>query len=280
MSVQSRIKPAQRATAVTALAGATPQTGAGNAFPVIDAEIGTLSATVYAQATTSTLTIAPKWQARNSVGAGTWLDVYLPNNAANVAQVTGTGSAVAATRSIAAPMPICSAMEARCVVVTGVETAAAGDEFSVSYNYRETLMQRRPIISAGKIAVTALTGAAPQAINGNALAMGDCQPGTVMALVYAKATTNLLTITGKWQVTNTPNTSGSWIDARLPNAPADVVIVTGTGSAVTSTRYVVAPDSIYGYRFARYVLTSGVGVGGGLGVDEGQISYQHMRPFS
>jgi len=67
--------------------------------------------------------------------------------------------------------------------------------------------------------------------------------------VYAKATTNLLAITGKWQVRN--SASDTWIDARLSHGPIDVAIVTGTGSAVTSTRFVEAPDSVYGYRFAR-----------------------------
>ena len=100
MSVQSRIKPQARGVTTTALAGAAPQTGAGNAFSVVDAQPFTLSATVYGQATTNTLTITPKWQARNTVGAGTWYDVFAPNNAANVVMVTGTGSAVAGSNGV------------------------------------------------------------------------------------------------------------------------------------------------------------------------------------
>ena len=276
MSVHARIKPTQRTTGVVALAGAAPQTGAGNAFPVVDAELFTLSATVYAQITTSTVTATAKWQARN-ISGGTWYDVYGPNGAAHVTMVTGTGSAVSATRSIAAPRAVYSAMEARCVVVTGVDTAATGDEFSVSYNFRESLMGRRPII--GPVAtVTALSGAAPQTGAGADVTMGDLQPGTLCAFVYAKATTNLLAITGKWQVRNAAG--GTWIDARLSHAPADVAIVTGTGSAVTDTRFVEAPDSVYGYRFARYVVTTASASGGGLGTDEFSIKYQYMRPFS
>lgn len=276
MSVQSRIRPTQRGTGTTALAGAAPQTGAGNAFKVVDAELFTLSATVYAQITTNTVTATAKWQARNAA-SGTWYDVYGPNGAANVIMVTGTGSAVAATRSIAAPRAVYSAVEARCVVVTGVDTAAAGDEFSISYNFRDTLMERRPIIGPAAT-VTALSGAAPQTGAGDSVTMGDLQPGTLCAMVYAKATTNSLAITGKWQVRN--SATGTWIDARLGHAPADVAIVTGTGSAVTDTRFVEAPDSVYGNRFARYVVTSTGATAGGLGTDEFSIKYQYMRPFS
>lgn len=279
MGVQTRIRTAQRGTAVTGFTGAAPQVVNGNAFPMSAPEFGTLSATAYALAGTANITITGKWQARNTVGSGSWYDVYLPNGAAQVTFVTGTASAV--TRSIAAPRAIYTAMEARYILTSGVEAGGglAVDEASVSYNFRDTLYQRRPILSYLKTAVTGFTGAAPQTLTTGGVSTGDLQPGTLCAFVYAKATTNTLTITGKWQVTNTPNTSASWIDAREPNSPTDVTIVTGTGSAVTDTRYVTAPDSVYGYKFARYVLTTGVGVGGGAGVDEGRIEYQYMRPF-
>jgi hypothetical protein len=276
MSVHARIKPVQRTTGVTALAGAAPQTGAGVAFPVVDAEAFTLSAEVYAQATTNNLTITAKWQARNA-STGSWYDVYGPNGAAHVTMVTGTGSAVPATRAIAAPRAVYSAVQARCVVVTGVETAVEGDdEFSIAYNYRDTLMHRRPIIGPAAT-VTALSGAAPQTGAGASVTMGDVQPGMLCAFVYAKATTNLLAITGKWQVRD--SATGTWIDARLSHSPADVAIVTGTGSAVTDTRFVEAPDSVYGHRFARYVVTTASASGGGLGTDEFSIKYQYLRAF-
>ena len=66
-----------------------------------------------------------------------------------------------------------AAMEARCVVATGVGVATTGDEFSVSYNFRNTLQQRRPIISAKKTAVTAVVGAAATVVAGPVVAMGD-----------------------------------------------------------------------------------------------------------
>ncbi len=278
MSVQSRIKPQARGVAVTALSGAAPQIGAGNAFSVVDAQPFTLSATVYGKATTDTLTITPKWQARNTVGAGTWYDVFAPNNAANVVMVTGTGSAVAATRSIPAPRAVYAAMEARCVVATGVASASTGDEFSVSYNFRNTLQQRRPIISAKKTAVTAITGASGSSIVGPVVAMGDLEPGTLSVLLYAQATTNTLTLTGKWQVSLKGTAGDTWYDAMTVNDAANVLLVTGTGSAVNTTRFVEAPDSVYGYRFARYVLVTG-GTTASTG-DEYSMSYQFMRPFA
>lgn len=278
MSVQSRIKPQARGVTTTALSGAAPQTGAGPAFAVVDAQPFTLSATVYGQATTDTLTITPKWQARNTVGAGTWYDVFAPNNAANVVMVTGTGSAVAATRSIPAPRAVYAAMEARCIVATGVGVATTGDEFSVSYNFRNTLQQRRPIISAKKTAVTAVVGDAATVVAGPVVAMGDLEPGTLSVLLYAQATTNTLTLTGKWQVSLKGTTADTWYDAMTVNDAANVLLVTGTGSAVNTTRFVEAPDSVYGYRFARYVLVTG-GTTASTG-DEYSMSYQYMRPFA
>lgn len=160
MSVHSRIRSNQRGTSVTAVTGAAPQTVAGNAFPMFDAEPFTLSAMGYAKATVNTLTLTGKWQARN-VASGTWLDVYSANNAANVAQVTGTGSAVSATRSIAAPRALYSALEARFIFTSGVGSGSGlgSDEASVAYNYRTALYRLRPIVSAKNTGVVAITGA-------------------------------------------------------------------------------------------------------------------------
>lgn len=123
--------------------------------------------------------------------------------------------------------------------------------------------------------VTGLTGAAPQALNGSTVNMVPIAVSTLSANVYAKATTNTLTLTGKWQVSDDGST---WRDAYYAGRPSNVIIVTGTGAAVTDTINVAAPDGVYGKRYARFVLTSGVGVGGGAGVDEGSISYNWMAP--
>lgn len=280
MSVQSRIKSNQRETAVTAVSGSAPQTVAGNAFPVWTAELFTLSALAYTKATVNTLTLTAKWQARNSVGTGTWLDVYTANGAANVAQVTGTGSAVTATRSIAAPRAVYTAMEARLLITSGAASGSGlgSDEASVSYSYRDALFKLRPMISVKATGTTAITGASGTTVAGPTMIMGDVQPGTLMVLLYAQATTNTLTLTGKWQVSNTGTSGGTWYDAPLANNAANVTIVTGTGSAVNSTRFVEAPDSVYGWKFARYSLVTG-GTTAGAG-DEYSMSYQHLRPFA
>lgn len=119
--------------AVTAVTGASGTTVGGNALPMNDVEIGSLSALTYLQATTSTLTLAPKWQV--SADGSTWRDAKLPNNAANVVLVTGTGSAVAATVAVSAPDAVYGWAYARIALVTGGTTASTGDEYSFSYNY-------------------------------------------------------------------------------------------------------------------------------------------------
>lgn len=118
--------------------------------------------------------------------------------------------------------------------------------------------------------VLGLTGAAPQTGAGNSQQMIDVEVGTLSALVYAKATTNTLTITAKWQVSADNST---FYDVYASNSAAFVAQVTGTGSAVTATRAIAALDSVYGWRYARMVVITGTGVGGGVGVDEYEISY-------
>jgi hypothetical protein len=126
---------------------------------------------------------------------------------------------------------------------------------------------------------TAISGAAPQTVTGNALAMMSPDgngslavvPGTLSAKVVANITANTLTLTGKWQVSSDGST---WINcANAPQNPAAVTLLTGTGSIVTTTVSVPAPDVVYGWAKARFVLTSGAAAGGGAGVDEASISY-------
>lgn len=138
MALNSYLKTNVQGTGTTALVGAAPQTGAGNPLSAVAKRValGSLSARVYAQATTNTLTITGKWQVKESAG-GTWLDCFASNNAAQVVIVTGTGSAVASTRVVEAPDGAYGWPFIRYVVTTGVATAAAGDEFSVGYNYRQ-----------------------------------------------------------------------------------------------------------------------------------------------
>lgn len=125
-------------------------------------------------------------------------------------------------------------------------------------------------------AVTGFTGAAPQSVNGNIVVMNKVDNSTLSAKVYALATTNTLTVTVKWQASDD---GATWVDcASSPQNAANVALATGTGSAVTATRIIPAPVGVYGKRYARVVAVSGVGVGGGLGVDEASMSYNYRLP--
>lgn len=121
---------------------------------------------------------------------------------------------------------------------------------------------------------TGFTGAAPQTVAGATLATVGISLaiGSLSANVYVKATTNTLSLTAKWQVSSDGST---WNDSLPSNGAANVILVTGTGSAVTNTVCLPAPDSVYGKRYARLIVISGTGVGGGAAVDEAKISYNY-----
>ncbi len=100
MSLQGRIKQGQLPSGVQGFTGAAPQEVDAAKLSIVgnNIDIDSLSAVVYTKATTNTLTLTVKWQV--SKDGTTWRDCYGSNNATLVAQVTGTGSAVLATRSI------------------------------------------------------------------------------------------------------------------------------------------------------------------------------------
>jgi hypothetical protein len=118
------------------------------------------------------------------------------------------------------------------------------------------------------VATTGFSGAAPQTVAGATIAVRD--KINLSALIYAKATVNTLTLTAKWQVSLDGST---WRDVYGPNRATNVVIVTGTGSAVTDTIVVQAPEAVYGYPSVRCIVVSGVGSGSGAGSDEASITY-------
>lgn len=124
--------------------------------------------------------------------------------------------------------------------------------------------------------VTGVTGAAPITVAGKALDSGLASI-CVGARVYAKATTSTLTLTAKWQVLD--DDGATWLDVVESNNPANVVMVTGTGSAVTATKFLSAPLAVTaGNRQARVIILSAVGVGGGAGTDECSIAYDYRSP--
>lgn len=119
-----------------------------------------------------------------------------------------------------------------------------------------------------------LTGAAPQTGVGLAVSAAFAQTGSLSARVAVTATVNTLTLTGKWQVCDDGT---NWYDCFPSNNAAQVTIVTGTGSPVSSTRRVDAPSAVYGHRSARYVITSGVGVAAGAGSEDYAIGYDYRE---
>lgn len=134
---QAYVRTNQKALGVTAFVGAAGTVMAGNAINLNEVDDGSLVALVYAQATTNTLTLAAKWQALDWADGTTWRDIVDSNNPANVALVTGTGSAVAATKYVSAPSGAYGAFkQVRCVVVSGGAAAGAGDEFNIAYGWR------------------------------------------------------------------------------------------------------------------------------------------------
>lgn len=249
----------------TALSGAAPQTGAGNKLDMSRIQPGTLSAKVAATATTNTLTITGKWQVSDN--ASTWYDADLANNAADAVMVTGTGSAVAATRQIDAPAAVYGARWSRVVVVTGVASAGAGDEYTIGYDYRARATG--PIVAPPAVpgATTALSGAAGTVVGGASLSTAKVEPGTLYAHVYAKAGTASLVLTGKWQVSADGST---WIDCVLPNSAVNVALVT---AAANVTQRISAPNAALGKRYCRFaIVTSGATAVGGS-TDEYSIGY-------
>lgn len=129
-----------------------------------------------------------------------------------------------------------------------------------------------------KHAVTAIaattnfpSGAAPKALAGNKLVMAKVQSGTLSAEVTVTAATSTLTITGKWQGSNDGST---WVDCFASNFASNVVLTTGTASAVTVN--LAAPAGVYGYRYARIYLVTGVG--SATTGDLGGATYNYREP--
>jgi hypothetical protein len=113
-------------------------------------------------------------------------------------------------------------------------------------------------------------GAAPRYIYGNVRNTQTIKDGSLVAVALASATTNTLTISGIWQVSDDNST---WINVVPQNNAARVAQVTGTGVAVTSTVAYEAPTAITSFKYVRFALASGVGVADGA-ADGGTIGYR------
>lgn len=96
-------------------------------------KVSNLTALVSVTAATSTITFTGQWQVSND--GSTWVKAAASNNAAYVTIATGTAAIV--TEAFDAPISVYGWRYARFVLVTGVATGAAGDLYSIAYNYRQ-----------------------------------------------------------------------------------------------------------------------------------------------
>lgn len=129
--MQRQNSPVVTGNANTLVAGSTiagPTLFMGESYK----KVGLLSALVSITAATASLTWTGQWQV--SADGNTWVPWTPENNAAQVTLATGT--AAIKTVAIAAPVQIGSWAYARFVLITGAETGAAGDLYSIGYCQR------------------------------------------------------------------------------------------------------------------------------------------------
>lgn len=112
-------------------------------------------------------------------------------------------------------------------------------------------------------------------VNGDGVFVGgSCRKVEALsALVTVDAETNTMTVTPKWEVSNDDST---YVTAANANNAANVVLATGTAGADASvSRVISAPDTVYGWRFARMSLL--VGVATGTSSDSYSIAYNYRQ---
>lgn len=126
-----------------------------------------------------------------------------------------------------------------------------------------------------------LSGVAGTAFSGTAV-QTDCslgssnrpRPNTLSAEVGITADTSTLTVLLKWQVSRDKST---WYDCATSVSNAAAVAL-ATGTATKVTKVVPAPESVYGYPYARAVLYSGVTTGSAG--DAVTIGYTWQKPIA
>ena len=97
-------------------------------------------------------------------------------------------------------------------------------------------------------------------VNGNTVEIGDNARQKIKGLggnVSVTANTATLTASFKWQVSMDRTT---WLDVANGSQNAAAVVFT-TGTSAAKTASLPAPDSVYGWRFCRLVLVTGVVTG-------------------
>jgi hypothetical protein len=113
-------------------------------------------------------------------------------------------------------------------------------------------------------------------VAGNTLPVGEMPrtlAKTLSALVSATAATATLTVTFKWQVSNDKST---WYD--LMNGSQNAAsVVFATGTAAIKTAVLPAPDAIFGWKYARVALVTGVATGASGDLYSMGYAYRYAR---
>lgn len=111
----------------------------GATLNLTQVEKNSLATEVTVDVETSTMTLFVDWQVSDD--ATTWLDVTVPNAAANVTLATGTAGADASvTKVIEAPSCVYTFRYARAAVRNGVAAGNTVDTYSIKYHYLKPSM--------------------------------------------------------------------------------------------------------------------------------------------
>ncbi len=136
----------------------------------------------------------------------------------------------------------------------------------------------RVIFGANNSGVQAISGTAPQVVTSTAFECRQAQAHTLSCELDYDILTNTITFTATWQVSKDGT---NWINhATVQNNAASVVFATGTGAQVAGKLIIGAPDGVYGFPYARCVVTSGTGSGQGAGKDDVTFSFNYVKSFN
>jgi hypothetical protein len=117
--------------------------------------------------------------------------------------------------------------------------------------------------------------AAPVYLTGATLNMTRVESGTLSADITVDAETNTITISHIWEVSNDGT---SFVACAPSNNAATVVLATGTsGSDASVNKVVEANQAVYGYKYARLRLVTGVASASGT-TDIGGAVYHWRKP--
>lgn len=126
----------------------------------------------------------------------------------------------------------------------------------------------------GQTSTLTLNGVtAGNVVAGPKLLMSDVRIGTLSARCTVTAETNTLTLTAVWEVSADGST---WLRARGEANASEVALATGTaGADAAVTRSIDAPNAVYGFRYARCSILTGVATAGAS--DLAAVTYDYQQ---